>query len=117
MECGEELVSLCVETSFVEIEQAFDRVGPRQSSVACREEWICVPDHMNDDAGGFEGIANELESGIELLHEAEVRVATRTVSREIEARQSDEIEIREVVSCSKYTADGDARWMEFFQTT
>jgi len=29
LEPCEELISLCVETSFVEIEQAFDRIGPQ----------------------------------------------------------------------------------------
>ena len=76
----EKLSSLCFEAGVMQVEQALYRISPVQTAFARGEERVGVPDGMNDNVGGFEGILDPLQSGIELCDKIEVHMAPWTVN-------------------------------------
>jgi hypothetical protein len=57
----------------VKVEEAVHRVGPLQSALARREKGVRVTDLVKNKGRRFEWVVDELQSGIELFDEGEIR--------------------------------------------
>jgi hypothetical protein len=101
----------------VKVEEALDWVGPMQSALARREKGVRVTDLVNNDGRRFEWVVDELQSGIELFDEGEIRRPIGDMLREVEPRDTRKVELGEVVCCADDTADGDIGRPEPLQTT
>jgi hypothetical protein len=76
-----------------------------------------VTDLVNNEGRRFEGVVDELQSGIELFDEGEIRRPIGDMLREVEPRDTRKVEFGEVVCCADDTADGDIGRPELPQTT
>ncbi len=76
-----------------------------------------MADLVNDDRGGLQRVEDPFERGIELLDESEVWVPSWPVLREIEARHTDQVDAREVVSRAQRAADREMRRVQLLQAT
>jgi len=100
----------------VKVEEALHRVGPLQSALARREKGARVTDLVNNNGRRFEGVVDELQSGIELFDEGEIGRPVGDMLREVEPRDTRKIKLGKVVCCADDTADGDIWRPELLQT-
>ncbi|MBP7946627.1 MAG: hypothetical protein KA191_11215 [Verrucomicrobia bacterium] len=63
----------------MEIEQAFDRIGPGQSIFSRLKKRGCAPHEMHDNRGWFIALFRLRQRWVKLFDETQVRHFTRTV--------------------------------------
>ena len=74
-----------------------------------------MADLMNDNRGGLQRVEHPFERGIQLLDESEVWVPAGPVLRQIEARHTDQVDARKVVSRAQRAADREMRRVQLLQ--
>ena len=75
-----------------------------------------MTDLVNNNGRRSQWVVDELQSGIELFDEGEIRRPTGGMLRKVEPRDTRKVELGKVVCCADDTADGDIWRSELLQT-